>query len=133
MIYLRVVRFPRDAWDSTAGRTRNAAIHAVYSQSPSSSCAADQRRLCVWARSFWRGLCHWRRFLPRSPALGRLLDAARVAAGTSNATSNGNIPDSTVAAQIAVMNAAYAPAGVQFNLASTDRTTNASWYNIVQV
>lgn len=56
-----------------------------------------------------------------------------VGAGTSNATSNGNIPDSTVAAQIAVMNAAYGPAGVQFDLASTDRTTNASWYNIIQV
>ena len=61
------------------------------------------------------------------------IDVRRVSAGTSNATSNGNIPDSTVAAQIAVMNSAYAPAGVQFNLASTDRTTNASWYNVIQV
>ena len=54
-------------------------------------------------------------------------------AGTGNASSSGNIADSTVAAQIAVMNAAYAPAGVQFVLSSTDRTTNASWYNIIQV
>ena len=54
-------------------------------------------------------------------------------AGTGNVSSNGNIADSTVAAQIAVMNAAYAPAGVQFVLGSTDRTTNATWYNIIQV
>jgi len=54
-------------------------------------------------------------------------------AGTSNATTDGNIADSTVAAQLAVMNAAYGPAGVQFVLSSTDRTTNATWYNIIQV
>lgn len=47
--------------------------------------------------------------------------------GTS--ASNGNISDSMIANQIAVLNAAYAPTGFQFKLISTDRTTNSTWYN----
>ena len=46
--------------------------------------------------------------------------------GTS--LSQGNIPDSQITAQINVLNAAYGPWGWQFNLVSTDRTTNSSWY-----
>jgi hypothetical protein len=46
--------------------------------------------------------------------------------GTSLAL--GNIPDSQITAQINVLNAAYAPWGWSFNLVSTTRTTNASWY-----
>lgn len=46
--------------------------------------------------------------------------------GTSLAS--GNIPDSQIASQISVLNAAYSSWGWQFSLASTDRTTNASWY-----
>lgn len=42
--------------------------------------------------------------------------------------SNGDIPDSMIADQISVLNAAYAPWGWQFRLVSTDRTTNATWY-----
>ncbi len=42
--------------------------------------------------------------------------------------SQGNIPDSQITAQINVLNAAYASTGWSFNLVSTDRTTNASWY-----
>ena len=42
--------------------------------------------------------------------------------------SNGNIPDTQIAKQIAVLNNAYVGSGIQFNLVSTDRTTNASWY-----
>ena len=41
---------------------------------------------------------------------------------------NGNIPDSMITAQINVLNEAYAPWGWSFNLVSTDRTTNATWY-----
>lgn len=41
---------------------------------------------------------------------------------------NGNIPDSQINNQISVLNAAYADWGWSFRLASTDRTTNASWY-----
>jgi hypothetical protein len=41
---------------------------------------------------------------------------------------NGDVPDSMIAAQINVLNAAYGSWGWSFNLVSTDRTTNASWY-----
>ena len=41
---------------------------------------------------------------------------------------NGDVPDTQIADQINVLNAAYAPTGWQFQLASTDRTTNAGWY-----
>jgi hypothetical protein len=43
---------------------------------------------------------------------------------------NGNIPDSQIASQINVLNAAYATTGWSFSLAATDRTTNASWYTM---
>ena len=43
---------------------------------------------------------------------------------------NGDIPASQVTASIAVLNAAYASTGWQFNLMSTDRTTNATWYTM---
>ena len=45
-----------------------------------------------------------------------------------SSTANGNIPDSQITSQINVLNAAYASTGWQFNLVSTDRTTNATWY-----
>lgn len=48
--------------------------------------------------------------------------------GTS--ASQGNIPDSQIANQISVLNAAYASTGWSFNLVSTDRTTNAAWYGM---
>ncbi|NUT06823.1 MAG: zinc metalloprotease, partial [Hamadaea sp.] len=45
---------------------------------------------------------------------------------------NGNIPDSWITNQIAVLNAAYAAnTSFQFSLQSIDRRTNASWYPIV--
>ncbi len=40
----------------------------------------------------------------------------------------GNVPDSQIADQIAVLNAANAPAAWQFNLVSVDRTANDAWY-----
>ena len=43
---------------------------------------------------------------------------------------NGNVPDSMIADQIAVLNAAYSWTGWSFNLVSTDRTTNATWYTM---
>ena len=42
--------------------------------------------------------------------------------------SNGDVPDSQITAQMNVLNAAYAPWGWSFNLATTTRTTNATWY-----
>jgi hypothetical protein len=47
--------------------------------------------------------------------------------GTS--ASQGNISDAMIANQIAVLNAAYSGKGFQFNLVSTSRTTNSTWYN----
>lgn len=46
--------------------------------------------------------------------------------------SNGDVPDSQIQAQIDVLNKAYAGAksGIQFKLASVDRTTNSSWYAV---
>jgi hypothetical protein len=43
---------------------------------------------------------------------------------------NGDIPDSQIADQINVLNAAYAGTGWSFRLASTDRTTNTTWYTM---
>ena len=45
---------------------------------------------------------------------------------------NGDVPDSQIADQIAVLNAAYAATGWSFTLASTDRTTSAAWYTVTQ-
>src|SRR5215212_8120437 len=42
---------------------------------------------------------------------------------------NGDTTAAMIADQISVLNAAYAPTGWAFNLVSTDRTTNATWYN----
>ncbi len=42
--------------------------------------------------------------------------------------SDGNIPDIAIQAQIVTLNAAYNPSGFTFQLASIDRTTNATWF-----
>lgn len=41
---------------------------------------------------------------------------------------NGDIPQSQIDSQLAVLNAAYANTAFRFTLAGVDRTTNASWY-----
>ena len=43
---------------------------------------------------------------------------------------NGDITDQMIADQISVLNAAYGKWGYTFNLVSTDRTTNATWYSM---
>ncbi|KAL0949862.1 hypothetical protein HGRIS_009895 [Hohenbuehelia grisea] len=48
---------------------------------------------------------------------------------SGSAVSQGNIPDSQIAAQISVMNTAYASAGLTWRLAGTDRTVNSAWFN----
>ncbi len=45
-----------------------------------------------------------------------------------NNGTQGNVSDQAIANQISVLNAAYASTGWSFNLVSTDRTTNATWY-----
>lgn len=68
------------------------------------------------------------------------LDVAQVTGGTINVyfhvinkgtgIANGNIPDSQIADQIAVLNAANAFAGWSFNLVGVTRTTNTTWYTM---
>ncbi len=41
---------------------------------------------------------------------------------------SGDIPDTMIAAQMNVLNAAFASTGWQFNLVATTRTTNATWF-----
>jgi len=43
--------------------------------------------------------------------------------------SGGYIPDSQIASQISVINNAYSSTGLSFSLISTDRTSNATWFN----
>jgi hypothetical protein len=42
--------------------------------------------------------------------------------------SNGDISNTSIARQMDVLNEAYGPLGWSFNLVSTDRTTNSTWY-----
>ncbi|XXU15349.1 zinc metalloprotease [Sorangium sp. So ce861] len=44
--------------------------------------------------------------------------------------SNGDVPNSMIAAQIEVLNNAYATTRFQFELVEVDRTTNATWYTM---
>ena len=45
-------------------------------------------------------------------------------------TANGDLPDSQIAAQINVLNAAFASTPFRFTLAGTTRTTNTTWYTM---
>ncbi|MDB5973145.1 MAG: Pregnancy-associated plasma protein-A [Hydrocarboniphaga sp.] len=47
-----------------------------------------------------------------------------------NTLAQGNVPDSQLADQIAVLNAAYAGTPFVYTLAATDRTNNADWYTM---
>jgi hypothetical protein len=42
--------------------------------------------------------------------------------------SNGDVPDTMIAEQMKILNAAYAGTGFQFSLVATDRTTNSTWF-----
>ena len=42
---------------------------------------------------------------------------------------NGDVPDTMIADQISILNAAFSPTGWSFNLVATTRTTNSNWYN----
>lgn len=43
--------------------------------------------------------------------------------------SNGDVPDTMIADQLAVLNGAFANTGWSFNLVGTTRTTNSTWFN----
>jgi hypothetical protein len=51
-----------------------------------------------------------------------------ITAGTG--IENGDIPDSMIHDQLAVLNAAYAPAGWSFNLVSIDRIQRPAWFTM---
>jgi hypothetical protein len=61
-------------------------------------------------------------------SLGGTIDVYFHVINRGSGIENGDVPDSQIAAQIAVLNAAYAGSGFTFNLVSVDRTTNATWY-----
>jgi len=64
----------------------------------------------------------------RSAATGGTIPVYWHVINNGTGIANGDVPDSQIASQIAVLNAAYASTGWQFQLAATDRTTNATWY-----
>jgi hypothetical protein len=47
-------------------------------------------------------------------------------------TANGDITGAMISSQISVLNKAYASTGWQFTLVGTDRTTNATWYDLTE-
>jgi Pregnancy-associated plasma protein-A len=49
---------------------------------------------------------------------------------TGTATSQGNVPDTWITAQMQVINDAWANTAFRFVLAGTTRTTNAAWYDM---
>jgi hypothetical protein len=63
------------------------------------------------------------------------LEAARVinvrwhVVNAGPSVADGNITDQMIADQIAVLDAAFASMGFQFNLIETERVTNSSWYD----
>lgn len=67
---------------------------------------------------------------PISNATGGVIPVYWHVIRSGTGIANGDIPDSQIAAQISVLNAAYAGTGWSFNLVATDRTTNATWYNL---
>jgi hypothetical protein len=50
----------------------------------------------------------------------------------TNSTGGGNVTDAQINSQLSVLNSAYAGAGFSFNLASTTRTANNTWFNAGQ-
>lgn len=67
---------------------------------------------------------------PPPTSTGGVIDVYVHVINNGTGIANGNVPDSMIAAQIAVLNNAFAPHGWTFNLVSTDRTTNATWYTM---
>ena len=67
---------------------------------------------------------------PTPSATGGVINVYFHVINNGSGIANGNIPDSMIAAQINVLNSAFAPWGWSFNLVSTDRTTNAAWYGM---
>jgi len=65
-----------------------------------------------------------------APATGSTINVYVHVINNGSGIANGDVPLSQIQSQIDVLNAACAPARFSFNLASVDRTTNASWYTV---
>jgi hypothetical protein len=63
-------------------------------------------------------------------ATGGTIDVYFHVINRGSGIANGDVPDSQILDQIAVLNAAYASRGWSFNLVSIDRTTQATWYTM---
>jgi len=69
------------------------------------------------------------RDLGRAQASGGIINVYFHVVNDGSGIANGDISDSMIQDQIAVLNAAFSNSGWSFNLISTNRTTNTNWYN----
>jgi Pregnancy-associated plasma protein-A len=67
---------------------------------------------------------------PGREAAGGVIDVYVHVIREGDGIENGDVPDSMIQDQIAVLNAAYAFAGWSFNLVSIDRTTRPNWFTM---
>ncbi len=65
---------------------------------------------------------------PLASAMGGVIDVYFHVISAGPAASQGNLPDAQIAAQMQVLNDAYAAAGYSFQLVAVTRTQNAAWY-----
>ncbi len=68
--------------------------------------------------------------VPRSNVTGGTIPVYAHVINKGAGISNGDVPDAWITDQLSVLNAAYASTGWQFQLVSTTRTTNATWYTM---
>ncbi|MDQ3636309.1 MAG: zinc metalloprotease [Acidobacteriota bacterium] len=66
---------------------------------------------------------------PPPPPSGGVINVYFHVVNQGSTTADGNIPAQWITDQISILNAANAQYNFSFNLISTDRTTNATWYN----
>lgn len=65
-----------------------------------------------------------------APPAGGNIDVYVHVLNSGTGVANGDVPDSMIASQIAVLNSAFASQGWTFTLVHTDRTTNAVWHTM---
>jgi Pregnancy-associated plasma protein-A len=75
------------------------------------------------------------KLVPASKAAGPLVDGGVIdvyfhVINRGTGIANGDVPQDQITNQIGVLNAAFASSGWSFNLVSTSRTTNATWYTM---
>lgn len=70
------------------------------------------------------------RGLPMASAAGGVIQVYFHVINVGPSESQGNVPNDQIAAQMQVLNDAYAASGYSFALAEVTRTTNAAWYTM---